>query len=212
MVQAVLFDMDGVITDTESIGYEVMREAAKLQGTEISRAFFASIMGSTKESGVQRFGQVYPQLDCERVYGDFHDLMLERARNRQIKLMKGVTETLDLLEQRGIPCAIASSSPLSIVRAYLEPMGILHRFCAIATGDEVTHSKPAPDIFLLAARKLGKRPEDCLVAEDSGNGLRAGRASGAKVCMVPDQIPFSEELRPFCDYVLGSLLELKEIL
>ena len=106
----------------------------------------------------------------------------------------------------------SSSSGPETIRVYLEGAGIRSRFDKVVSGTECARSKPAPDIFLLAAERLGEKPEYCLVVEDSPSGVRAGRAAGMTVCMVPDLAPFSEELRPYCDLVLPSLDELAQAL
>jgi len=117
----------------------------------------------------------------------------------------GAIELLDHLDSLAIPKALATSSPRSLAMSCLGDLAT--RFAALAFGDEVEHSKPSPDLFLLAAQRLGVTPSDCLVLEDSEAGVRAARAAGMDVIMVPDLIEPSEEIAKMALRVCASLNE-----
>ena len=105
--------------------------------------------------------------------------------------------------------ALASSSHPAVIRAAVEALGLHHVLGAIASSDEVEHGKPAPDVYLLAAERLGTEPARCLVVEDSLNGVRAGRAAGMTVVLVPNEsVPPAEGARESADIVLASLADL----
>ena len=144
-------------------------------------------------------------MDSVKLFADFKVGMRELAEEGKVPLKKGAKELLDYLKAHGIPCAVASSSPKSMVEAYLGKLGVLGYFDSFVTGDLGLPSKPAPDMFLTAAKELHTAPQDCLVLEDSVNGIKAGRNAGMQVGMVPDVLPYKDELKPFCDHVLPDL-------
>lgn len=206
MIRAVIFDMDGLLTDSEAIGVEKMVEAGRRQGYELPEDLIIQTVGGTAVHSEAIYHTVFPCLDAKRLFADFRLLMHEAARNGQIPLKKGARELLALLRAKNIPCAVASSSALETVQLYLTQADVLSFFAHVQSGQGGVPSKPAPDIFLLAAAALHTAPEDCLVLEDSINGVKAGRAAGMQVGMVPDLVPYSEALAPYCDFVAENLL------
>lgn len=212
MISAVIFDMDGLITDSESIALTVIHEAALSQGFDVPIALIRDTIGATSAYASQLYHRYFPDLDTRKLFTDFRSLMHELAKEGKIPLKKGVKELLAALKEKNIPRAVASSSPLATIELYLSQAGILQDFQHLQAGGGNIPSKPAPDIFLLAAQALGKAPEDCLVLEDSVNGVMAGRAAGMQVCMVPDMIPFRSDLAPYCDYVKDDLAQVIPLL
>ncbi len=212
MIRAVIFDMDGVVTDTERLGLDALVEAGRFQGIEFDRAFLKTTMGMTFQSSEGLYHALYPTLDEKEMVAYYRGYMDSLALSHSIPLMKGVRELLDALDEKGIPRAIASSTCVRGIRLYLEGCGIYERFTKVVSGDMCAHSKPAPDIFLKAAEELGVDPKDCLVLEDSPSGVKAGRAARMQVCMIPDQMPYSDALKPYCDHVLDSLLAVRALL
>lgn len=206
MIRAVIFDMDGLLTDSESIGIVGIQACGRKQGVELPVSLIAETLGTTSDYSSRLYESHYPGLDTHRLFLDFADYMHGKARRGEIPLKKGAVELLTLLREKKIPCAVASSAPLDTVKLYLSQAGVLDYFQAFSTGGPDVKSKPAPDIFLRAAERLGVAPEDCLVLEDSVNGVKAGRAAGMTVCMVPDLKPYTKDLAPYCDYVKEDLL------
>ena len=205
MIQAVIFDMDGLLIDSERIGLHVMRESGLRQGTDLPLDRICHTLGASYQSSCDYYHRFYPDLDVHALFVTFSQLMKEKAEKGELPLKKGALALLRHLEGRGIPRAIASSSPLHMVEAYLKSTGVLTCFSVFATGSDNLPSKPNPDIFLTAAQRLQVSPAACLVLEDSVNGVKAGRAAGMQVCMVPDLIPFTAELAPYCDHVAEDL-------
>ena len=205
MIDAVIFDMDGLLIDSEGIGVDVMRESGALHGVQLEDSLIRSTLGANIQSSCEKYRSVYPRLDAEAMFETFNRLMRERAQAGLVPLKKGALSLLRFLENHHIPRAIASSSPLDMVHIYLEKNDVAHFFPVLTTGSDNLPSKPNPHIFLKAAERLGADPAHCLILEDSVNGVKAGRAAGMQVCMVPDLTPFSPSLQPYCDHVLDDL-------
>ena len=210
MIRAVIFDMDGVLTDSEKLGVSITCEVAGEMGFEIPESVVLKTLGITWAASVRFYEDLYPGLDIQEMFSRIRERLVALGGAGKIPLMKGVKRILDTLDQMGIPRAVASSSGPETIRVYLEGAGIYSRFDRVVSGNECARSKPEPDIFLLAAERLGEKPENCLVVEDSPSGVRAGRAAGMTVCMIPDLAPCTDELRPYCDLVLPSLDDLAD--
>jgi len=211
-VKAVVFDMDGLLINTEVLMRDGMIAAAKAVGRELSLDAFMRMIGTpstrTHEILHQEFGadfdvDAYLQ-DVSRRFHD--DLDLETL------LKAGVIELLDHLDALGLPRAIATSSPHEAVEAHLTPAGILNRFNAVIAKGDYERGKPAPDPFLNAAKALGMEPEDCLALEDSHAGVRAAHAAGMMTVMVPDLLDPTEEMREKCVHIAESLHRVRELL
>ena len=203
--KAALFDMDGLLFDSERIGLIEMIAAAGEQGIQMEEEPVRATIGKTIESAKEVYMQWYPTLDYNALRDAFTRRMHALAQSGEMPLKEGVVELLEALKSKGIPMAVASSSGEDTIRSYLDHAGILHYFDALVSGVDMPRSKPFPDIFLAAAKRLDVNPEDCLVLEDSYNGVKAGRAAKCTVCMVPDILPYYDELKPYVDHLLPSL-------
>lgn len=197
--------MDGLLFDSERIGIIEMIAAAKEQGIALAEEPVRSTIGMTIEAAKKVYMAWAPELDYDALRISFTTRMHHLAATGQMPLKEGVHELLEEMKRLQLPMAVASSSGEDTIRVYLDKAGILPYFSVLVSGVDMPRSKPAPDIFLAAADKLGVRPEYCLVLEDSYNGVKAGRAAGCTVCMVPDVLPYHDELKPFVDHVLPSL-------
>ena len=202
--QAVIFDMDGLLMDSERVGLDVMHDCGLLQGYDIPVAMVRETIGSNKQSSSDFYHRFFPDLDTDRLFLDFKNAMCDLAKQGKIPLKKGALELLDEIRRRGIPMAVASSSGQETIRIYLQSVGVIAYFDALVTGNGLP-SKPAPDVFLKAASALGAEPKRCLVLEDSLNGIKAGRAAGMTVAMVPDVFPYTDDLAPYVDHASPDL-------
>ena len=186
-VRGVLFDMDGVVLDTEKLYARFWREAAAALGHSMSyeqalgmRSLSNTAGQAQLESyfgkGVSRAEFRAKRIELMDAYIDVHG----------VDLKPGIRELLDFLDEHGIKAAITTSSPLERVRRYLGPHGLLERFQRLCSGAEVAHGKPEPDIYLHGAACLGLKPEECLAIEDSPAGVLSAYRAGCMTVMVPD--------------------------
>ena len=197
MIRAVIFDMDGTIFDTETVllrVWEQLVEAGMIPADifELLPGMVGKIRSAIHQDLLAHYGKDFPLEELYRTRAE----MIERELDRNgVPLTPGVPQGFEALREKGLRTAIATSTSAGSVADYMRRTGLAPYFDTIVTGDRVTNGKPAPDIFLLAARELGCRPEECLVVEDSHNGVRAGAAAGMRVVMIPDVQKATEE---FC--------------
>jgi HAD superfamily hydrolase (TIGR01509 family) len=211
-VKAVVFDMDGLLINTEVLWREGMIGAARATGRELSMDAFRRMIGSpaarTREVLHEEFGADF---DVDGFLDDA-SLRFHEELDLENLLKAGVVELLDHLDALGLPRAIATSSPHDAVEAHLSPSGVLARFNAVIARGDYERGKPAPDPFLNAAKALGVAPQDCLALEDSHAGVRAAHAAGMMTVMVPDLLDPTEEMREKCVHVAESLHRVRELL
>lgn len=207
----VIFDMDGVIFDTERLYLECIRPAAEKYGLagfdEVAHACIGRTDVETKKLMREAFGEDAP---LEAVEQEAFKVFQKRYEEEGLPVKDGAVELLEYLKRAGARIAIGSSTAHDVVEMELRDAGLLQYFDALACGDMVEHSKPEPDVFLLAAEMLQESIADCIIIEDSFNGVIAARRAGATVFMVPDLLEPTEEIRAMADKVFGSLIEVKE--
>ena len=208
--RALLFDMDGLMVDSEPLWFEVEREFARARGGDWTEALGTACIGmgmaNTLRVMHESFG--FP-VDVERDASVIVELFV--ARVGELTLKTGFDELLAEALSKGVPRALASSSARRLVEATLARFGVRERFDAVVTGDCVAHPKPAPDIFLEAARRLRVPPEACVVLEDSLAGVRAARAAGMRVIAVPEGVA-SAEMTSLAEAVVSDLHAARAIL
>lgn len=204
-VEAVIFDMDGLLIDSEAIYLQGMMGAARALGREMSVEFCHSMVGVPgDECNVMIEGLYGEGFDIKefRVHLSAH---VRQAMAERVPIKPGVIELLDFLVERDLPRAVASSARRATIEHHLGRAGLLPRFTTYAGRDDVVKAKPAPDIYLEAARRLGVRPERCVAFEDSSIGLTAAHAAGMMAFIVPDILPPTPEAEAKCVAVLPDL-------
>jgi len=210
---AVLFDMDGVIFDSEKLVTACWIEVADKYGIpdieEACRDCIGINAVVTREKMLQRYGAEFPY---DEYKAEMSALFHSRYDNGRLPLKPGVVELLSFLKEQGILTAVASSTRKEVVTREIQDAGLLAYFDVLICGDMVSRSKPAPDIFLEAAEELHAEPERCYVIEDSYNGIRAAHTAKMRPLMVPDMLPPMEEMEEKCEVILPSLFDVKEYL
>ena len=209
-IDAVLFDLDGVLTDSEPWWDEVRTAFARSHGRGWTGEDQAAVMGanSAEWARIMRRRLALDELSAVEIQAAIIDGMVECYRTRPAPLIDGAPVALRRIA-RELPVAIASSSPPAVIEAAVEALGVRDLLGAIVSSDEVASGKPAPDVYLEAARRLGVRAARCVVVEDSLNGVRAGRAAGALVVLVPNpSVPPAGDAAAIADVVLPDLAAL----
>ena len=213
-IKAVLFDMDGLMVDTESLSTEAFINSAKAQGYNMTKEETLKVLGFTK-ANIYQFWIDYFQgtnVDGKKLVDDHYEYIENVLYTVGPKKMPYVEELLKYLRENNYKIAVASSSDTADIKNNLEKTKLEKYIDEIASGAEVENGKPDPDVFLLAAERLGVDAKDCLILEDSKAGIKAGKASGAMVFMVPDMFTVDKECEDTADRILTNLGEVIGIL
>lgn len=209
--KGVIFDMDGVLFDTERLYQQIWADLAKERGITLGDSFVLDISG-TNGDVMNRIVEKYYHVPDGSVVADECMNRMKQRLKEDVPLKKGVLEILEYFREKEIPLAIASSTSKKQIESNLCVSGIRDYFHSIVSGQEVEHGKPAPDIFLMAAEKIERKPEECIVFEDSANGIKAGHLAGCYTVMVPDLIAPNEETKNMCTKVCRDFFEVMDML
>lgn len=212
MIKAVIFDMDGLIFDSERLYAKANVKTAKTLGLDKDEAYFYQFVGIGAQDMAERMKEAFDDDLVDEFFRlgeeDAHELLL----HGEVPTQPGLHELLDYLDDAGIEKVIASSSEVYMIDVMTKNAGIRDRFSAIHGGDQVKQTKPAPDIFELAWSNLGVSKEETLVLEDSINGVLAAHAAGISVIMVPDTVEPTDEVRAKALAVVNNLSEVANYL
>lgn len=213
MVKAVIFDMDGVLIDTEKHYNAAWCEAARRAG-----------FGFTSEHALM-LRSLDPRLACGLMQGIFgaefdyyairnvrRALVAERLERYGLEKKSGIDEILEFLREKGIKAAVATATPIELTYSHLEKIGVKDKFDKIVSAKQVAHGKPAPDVYLYACEQIGENPGDCIAVEDSPNGIKSAYAAGCKPVMVPDLTQPDEETAPLLYACVPSLADIREVI
>ena len=207
----VIFDMDGVIFDSERACLITWEEAAAHYGVENVEEVFYRCIGTNKFQTWQivedEYSKEFGKGIADKILSDSSRLFHEKYDGGRLPVKAGVTKILEYLKDKGIRCAIASSTRRAVVEQELKDAGLLGYFEEIIGGDAVKISKPDPEIYLLACKAMKVRPEDAFAIEDSFNGIRSAYAAGMRPVMVPDMVPADDEMRQMAEVICIDLHE-----
>ena len=186
-LEAVIFDMDGLMIDTEPISKEFWKQAIEHQGFEMDEDFFAPLIGRNK-AGVKdlmhkRYGQNF---DFDKASTMRDKSMEDHVNKHGVSMKDGLIQILDCLDELGLKKAVATSTEMDSMKRKLSSIGVLDRFDTYVTGDQVQFGKPNPEIFLTAATRLGVSPHNCIVLEDSNAGISSAYDAGMRPILIPD--------------------------
>lgn len=208
---AVIFDMDGVIFDSERLVLECWEKTGAKYHLEGMREAFLPCIGTndvrTREIVLERYGEDFPYDEFRRESSLLYHGIVDQGG---LPVKTGVRELLAYLTESDIPIAVASSTRLEVVTQELKQAGLYESFRVVMGGDQLKRSKPDPDIYLMTCKKLGVGPSCAYAIEDSYNGIRSAFAAGMKPIMVPDMLPPTDEMRDKSVVVLEDLLQVKE--
>jgi beta-phosphoglucomutase-like phosphatase (HAD superfamily) len=210
--QAVIFDMDGLMLDTERLYRDVFNRAAADCEIEFPDWLHLKLLGRNTADTRSMLRELW---NDDALFERFMD----RSRHHHgicfadvPPIKTGLLELLDLIESRNVPKVVATSTRRDHAIPRLQKSGLLDRFHSVSTGDQVTRGKPAPDLFLLAAGTIPVPPEKCIVLEDSEAGVTAAHAAGMTVCMVPDLKQPADDVRKLTQGVYESLVHVRQFL
>ncbi|BFL48412.1 HAD family hydrolase [Lactonifactor longoviformis] len=192
MLKGIIFDMDGVLINSEPVHYEIWKMTMKERKVDLSYEIYKPCIGSTAGFLMNLLSEAYGVDKDDRKLMEEHEAIKWKVmKERGYPLIEGVPELLGRLKQAGYRLAIASSSPEPYIRDVVRSLELEPYFHVICSGESVRNPKPAPDIFLRTAKLLGLSPDECIVVEDSTNGCRAAKAAG--ICCVGYYNPDSGE-------------------
>ncbi len=212
MEKAFVFDMDGVLFDTEYLTMEALRAVSRKYGeNDDVDEFYPTTCGATLPTAKilykHFFGENYP---FEARREEMRQWMREQIDKNGIPLKNGAEELLKYLKENGYKIALATSTTRASAEGHLKKAGFLPYFDATVCGDDITKSKPDPEIYLKAAKKLGAKPSCTYAVEDSYLGVEAAARAGMRVFMVPDMNPPREKEKALAYKICESLLEVKK--
>jgi HAD superfamily hydrolase (TIGR01509 family) len=210
---AVILDMDGLMLDTEPIALRAFQHASGVLGCEFGGEIWGRLIGLNGPSARQllrdHYGEEFPLQQFTQLVRERYE---ESLRVEGVPHKAGLVEFLHFLDERALARAVATSTDTAAAVDILDRAGVLQHLPVIVGGDQIARGKPAPDIFLRAATRLGYRAEECVVLEDSEPGILAAAAAGMRPILIPDSIEPTPATRAHAHAVVGSLLEARGIL
>lgn len=210
-IHAVIFDMDGLLIDTERHVRTATLGAADEIGQPMGDDFYAGIIGTPWP---ETYAMLRDYFGGEDGFSRFRTAFMTRMEQlrRGVEMMTGVVELLDHLEGLDLPKAVATSTGREKADEHLRHVDIHHRFASIVTRDDVQRGKPHPEPYLTAASRLGVDPAHCLALEDSHNGIRSAHGAGMMAVMVPDLLPATAEMRSLALHIADDLHGVRRLL
>lgn len=212
-IRGVLFDMDGLVIDSERLYTRFWMAAAADLGFPMTLEQALQLRSLSRSACRAKLQSFFgPEADYDRIRARRIELMDVYIAEHGVDPKPGIRELLMLLKEEGIPCAITSSSAIPVIEQHLGRLGLLEYFTALRSGKDVPRGKPEPDIYLEGAKAIGVAPEECLAVEDSPAGLEAGWRAGCMGVIVPDQDQPDETTLSRCTAKADSLYDVMELL
>lgn len=210
-MKAVIFDMDGVIFDSEKLVLECWEKIGEKYHIEGIGGVFKECIGTNKARTKEIvFGHYGNDFDYDGFSQEASTLFRQFVAKNGLPVKKGVRELLQYLKEKGTAIGLASSTRLAVVEEELKEAGLYDYFQVVMGGDQLKRSKPEPDIYLMTCEKMGVKPYETYAIEDSYNGIRSAYRAGMQPLMVPDMLPATEEMREKSIAVLDDLLQVMQ--
>ena len=210
-IEAVLFDMDGVIFDTESIYLDIWTKVFQSYGYIMTKDVYISVMGRGRKNVIKTFVDLYGEyLPIIQMYKDKDEELMQVIDKGQVPMKVGVKEILTFLKENGYKVALATSAKRERAIKQLKMANIKELFDCIVCGDEVINAKPNPEIFLKSAEELSVKPENCIVIEDSPAGIESAYNANMIGIHVEDLKKADEEILKYCHKSFKNLIDIKE--
>lgn len=211
--KAVIFDMDGVIFDTERVYLEIWQSVFEKYGYKMTKELYITVMGTGRKNVIKTFLENFgDDLPIEKMYEEKDNQLFYIIENQGIPLKKGVKELFSMLKEKNYKIALATSAKRDRVEKQIKDKWLKESFDAIVCGDDVEKGKPSPDIFLKAAKEIDVEAKDCFVVEDSPAGIKAAFSGGMKGIHVEDLKVADEDILKYCEKNFKNLQEIKEYL
>lgn len=212
-ITAVIFDMDGLMLDTERLAQRAWQRAGREWAYELPDAIFLAAVGRTAADTALIFQEAYgADFPFDAMYARKQQLLHDLIEREGIPTKPGLFPLLDRVDALGLHKAVATSTARSLAEKKLTLTGLIDRFETMVCGDEIAHGKPAPDIFLAAAQKLNVPPEQCMVLEDSEAGIQAAHAAGMVPVWIPDLKPPTDTTGRLAYRILSALSDVQPLL
>lgn len=214
----VIFDMDGVIFDSEKTLLDCWIEISKQYNLdeELVRNTYIQCIGTNRNQSTKIFLNAFHHFltkeDIKNIWNESAALFRKRYSDGNLPVMPGVTEILQFLKSSGMPAGVASSTCIQTVKRQIRNAGLYNYFVGFVGGDAVAVSKPNPEIYLLACREFGFEPARTFAIEDSFNGIRAASAAGLRPIMIPDMVAPDEEMESLAEFICKNLIDAMEYL
>ncbi len=213
MIKAIIFDMDGLMIDSERVTFEGYQHVLKDLDLTITEDFYKTLLGKTLKNVYELFYKEYGEdLDIENIIKKVHEYMAKRFENEGVPFKKGLIELLDYLKNNNYKTIVATSSNRDRVNVILRLADIEKYYDDSICGDEVSKGKPNPEVFLRACQKLNVDPSEAIVLEDSEAGILAAKNAGIKVICIPDMKYPEPQYEEMTYKVLEDLSQVIEIL
>ena len=211
--KAVIFDMDGVIFDTERVYLEIWQSVFEKYGYKMTKELYITVMGTGRKNVIKTFLENFgDDLPIEKMYEEKDNQLFYIIENQGIPLKKGVKELFSMLKEKNYKIALATSAKRDRVEKQIKDKWLKESFDAIVCGDDVEKGKPSPDIFLKAAKEIDVEAKDCFVVEDSPAGIKAAFSGGMKGIHVEDLKVADEDILKYCQKSFIDLQEVKKYL
>ena len=211
--KAVIFDMDGVIFDTERVYLEIWQSVFEKYGYKMTKELYITVMGTGRKNVIKTFLENFgDDLLIEKMYEEKDNQLFYIIENQGIPLKKGVKELFSMLKEKNYKIALATSAKRDRVEKQIKDKWLKESFDAIVCGDDVEKGKPSPDIFLKAAKEIDVEAKDCFVVEDSPAGIKAAFSGGMKGIHVEDLKVADEDILKYCQKSFKDLQEVKKYL